>query len=119
MQILANSGDHEVCAVLPGLCRSCNTALGWHSVTRRRARAGERLNIEHRTSNIEVKRGVEDSLFTRRIRGREIAMSLDEIAPEALRLPATERALLAESLWESAINFRILPHDARRQSFQI
>ena len=28
-------------------------------------------------------------------------MSLDEIAPEALRLPARERALLAASLWES------------------
>lgn len=28
-------------------------------------------------------------------------MSLDEIAPAALRLPAKERALLAASLWES------------------
>ena len=28
-------------------------------------------------------------------------MSIDEIAPEALRLPVRERALLAESLWES------------------
>ena len=28
-------------------------------------------------------------------------MSIDEIAPEALRLPARERALLAASLWES------------------
>ncbi len=27
-------------------------------------------------------------------------MSIDEIAPEALRLPARERALLAASLWE-------------------
>lgn len=28
-------------------------------------------------------------------------MSIDEIASEALRLPAEKRALLAESLWES------------------
>jgi len=28
-------------------------------------------------------------------------VSIDEIAPEALRLPARERALLAASLWES------------------
>lgn len=28
-------------------------------------------------------------------------MSIDQIAPEALRLPAKERALLAASLWES------------------
>ena len=28
-------------------------------------------------------------------------MSIDQIAPEALRLPARERALLAVSLWES------------------
>lgn len=28
-------------------------------------------------------------------------MSIDQIAAEALRLPAKERALLAESLWES------------------
>jgi len=28
-------------------------------------------------------------------------MSIDEIAPEALKLPARERALLAASLWES------------------
>jgi hypothetical protein len=28
-------------------------------------------------------------------------MSIDQIAAEALRLPARERALLAESLWES------------------
>jgi hypothetical protein len=29
------------------------------------------------------------------------AMSTDQIAAEALRLPAKERALLSESLWES------------------
>jgi len=29
-------------------------------------------------------------------------MRVDEMAPEALRLPARERALLAASLWESA-----------------
>jgi putative addiction module component (TIGR02574 family) len=28
-------------------------------------------------------------------------MSIDEIAPEALKLPARERAMLAASLWES------------------
>lgn len=28
-------------------------------------------------------------------------MSIDQIAAEALRLPARERAMLAESLWES------------------
>jgi putative addiction module component (TIGR02574 family) len=28
-------------------------------------------------------------------------MSIDQIASEALRLPARQRALLAESLWES------------------
>lgn len=28
-------------------------------------------------------------------------MSIDQIAPEALRLPPRERALLAASLWES------------------
>jgi hypothetical protein len=28
-------------------------------------------------------------------------MGIDQIAPEALRLPARERALLAASLWES------------------
>lgn len=33
--------------------------------------------------------------------GVENAMSFDQIAPEALRLPARERALLAASLWES------------------
>jgi putative addiction module component (TIGR02574 family) len=29
------------------------------------------------------------------------SMSIDQIAAEALRLPAKERAILAESLWES------------------
>ena len=29
------------------------------------------------------------------------AMSIDQIASEALRLPAKDRAMLAESLWES------------------
>jgi putative addiction module component (TIGR02574 family) len=28
-------------------------------------------------------------------------MSIDQIAPEALKLPARERAMLAASLWES------------------
>ncbi|HEY3854686.1 MAG TPA: addiction module protein [Verrucomicrobiae bacterium] len=31
-------------------------------------------------------------------------MSVDQIASEALRLPTKERALLAESLWESLDN---------------
>ena len=30
-----------------------------------------------------------------------VGMSIDQIAAEALRLPPRERALLAESLWES------------------
>lgn len=30
-----------------------------------------------------------------------VQMNIDQIAPEALRLPARERALLAASLWES------------------
>jgi putative addiction module component (TIGR02574 family) len=30
-----------------------------------------------------------------------VPMSIDQIATEALRLPARERAILAESLWES------------------
>ena len=32
------------------------------------------------------------------------AMSIDQIAAEALRLPPKERALLAESLWESLVD---------------
>jgi putative addiction module component (TIGR02574 family) len=32
------------------------------------------------------------------------AMSIDQIAAEALRLPAKERAVLAESLWESLVD---------------
>jgi putative addiction module component (TIGR02574 family) len=35
------------------------------------------------------------------IRVTVLVMSIDQIAAEALRLPAKERALLAESLWES------------------
>jgi putative addiction module component (TIGR02574 family) len=31
-------------------------------------------------------------------------MSIDQIAAEALRLPAKERAKLAESLWESLVD---------------
>ncbi len=31
-------------------------------------------------------------------------MSIDQIATEALRLPAKERAKLAESLWESLVD---------------
>jgi len=36
-------------------------------------------------------------------------MSIDQIAAEALRLPPKERALLAESLWESLQD----PYEAR------
>jgi putative addiction module component (TIGR02574 family) len=32
------------------------------------------------------------------------AMSIDQIAAEALRLPPQERAMLAESLWESLVD---------------
>lgn len=39
--------------------------------------------------------------FHDRASGVENAMGIDQIAPEALRLPARERALLAASLWES------------------
>jgi hypothetical protein len=35
------------------------------------------------------------------ISGYRSRMSIDQIAAEALRLPPSERALLAESLWES------------------
>jgi putative addiction module component (TIGR02574 family) len=31
-------------------------------------------------------------------------MSIEQIATEALRLPAKERAMLAESLWESLVD---------------
>ncbi len=33
-----------------------------------------------------------------------VAMSIDQIAAEALRLPPRERAMLAESLWESLVD---------------
>lgn len=38
-------------------------------------------------------------------------MSLDEIASEALRLPPKQRALLAESLWESLADPNESPAD--------
>lgn len=38
-------------------------------------------------------------------------MSIDQIAPEALRLPARERALLAASLWESVEDPYVLAAD--------
>ena len=38
-------------------------------------------------------------------------MSIDQIAAEALRLPAKERAMLAESLWESLTD----PYEAPSQ----
>ncbi len=40
-------------------------------------------------------------LFSPLWTGYRQAMSLDQIAPVALRLPPKERALLAASLWES------------------
>ena len=36
-----------------------------------------------------------------RVSGYIAGMSIDQIAAEALRLPPKERAMLAESLWES------------------
>jgi hypothetical protein len=47
------------------------------------------------------------------MRGREIAMSLAEIAAQALRLPARERALLAATLWESVEDPYALAADRR------
>ncbi len=38
-------------------------------------------------------------------------MSIDQIAPEALKLPARERALLAASLWESISDPYEIPVD--------
>lgn len=38
-------------------------------------------------------------------------MSIDQIAPEALRLPPRERALLAASLWESIEDPYVLAAD--------
>jgi hypothetical protein len=38
-------------------------------------------------------------------------MSIDQIAAEALRLPPRERALLAESLWESLSGPQAMPAD--------
>ncbi len=38
-------------------------------------------------------------------------MNLEQIAPEALRLPPRERALLAASLWESIGDPRVLAVD--------
>jgi len=35
------------------------------------------------------------------VSGYAVAMSIEQIAAEALRLPPKERAMLAESLWES------------------
>jgi len=40
-------------------------------------------------------------LFRIGFRATLLQMSIDQIAPEALKLPARERALLAASLWES------------------
>ena len=40
-------------------------------------------------------------LSFRHVSGYTVLVSIDQIAAEALRLPAKERALLAESLWES------------------
>jgi putative addiction module component (TIGR02574 family) len=40
-------------------------------------------------------------LSARRFCWYGVAMSIDQIAAEALRLPPSQRAMLAESLWES------------------
>jgi hypothetical protein len=39
-----------------------------------------------------------------RMGGYSAVMSIDQIAAEALRLPPKERAMLAESLWESLVD---------------
>jgi putative addiction module component (TIGR02574 family) len=39
-------------------------------------------------------------------------MSIDQIAAEALRLPPKERAMLAESLWESLVDPFEMPASA-------
>jgi hypothetical protein len=41
-----------------------------------------------------------------------MGMSIDQIAAEALRLPPKQRALLAESLWESLADPFAAPGDA-------
>lgn len=40
-------------------------------------------------------------VFLAHIPWYKVPMNIDQIAPEALKLPAKERALLAASLWES------------------
>jgi hypothetical protein len=39
-------------------------------------------------------------------------MSIDQIAAEALRLPTKERAMLAESLWESLVDPFTVPAES-------
>jgi hypothetical protein len=39
-------------------------------------------------------------------------MSIDQIAAEALRLPPKERAMLAESLWESLVDPFTVPAES-------
>lgn len=43
-------------------------------------------------------------LHARCIPGYIAPMSIDQLAAEALRLPAKDRAMLAESLWESFVD---------------
>jgi putative addiction module component (TIGR02574 family) len=45
--------------------------------------------------------GKKPELHVGRVSAYIAAMSIEQIAAEALRLPAKERAMLAESLWES------------------
>ncbi len=47
-----------------------------------------------------VKSGLPGGCFS----GYIAAMSIDQIAAEALRLPPQQRAMLAESLWESLVD---------------
>jgi len=45
--------------------------------------------------------GKRDDAFQRGDSGLQMRMTIDQIAPEALKLSLPERALLAASLWES------------------
>lgn len=48
--------------------------------------------------------GLKSRAFLRGYSGYIWVMSIEEIAAEALRLPPKERAMLAESLWESLMD---------------
>ena len=48
--------------------------------------------------------GKNPELHAGRFSGYVAVMSIEQIAAEALRLPPKERAMLAESLWESLVD---------------